>query len=47
MSAVVSGTLVSGEVALNQQLLLGTTPDGGFTPVVVTSIQRAQVSPRI
>ena len=40
---MVSGTLVAGEVALNQGLMLGPTSKGTFTPVTVTSIQRAQV----
>ena len=34
---------MSGEVKLGQELLLGAHPDGRFTPVIVTSIQRAQV----
>ena len=42
-TAVVSGTLVAGEIVLNQSLMLGPTSSGTFTPVTVTSIQRAQV----
>ena len=40
---VLSGTVVSGSVALGQELLLGPDVDGRFTAVEVTCIQRSQV----
>ena len=40
---VLSGTVVSGSVALGQELLLGPDADGRFTAVEVTCIQRSQV----
>jgi GTPase len=44
VGSVVSGTVVAGAVAVGQRLLLGPNADAGFTPVIVTCIQRSQVA---
>lgn len=43
VGCVVSGTVVSGEVAVGQKLNLGPTGVGGFREVQVTCIHRSQV----
>jgi GTPase len=43
VGSVVSGTAVSGSIAVGQHLLLGPNADGKFTNVVVSGIQRSQV----
>jgi elongation factor 1-alpha len=43
VGSVVSGTAVSGSIAVGQRLLLGPNADGDFTNVVVSGIQRSQV----
>ena len=45
VGCVVSGTLVSGEVAVGQILNLGPTGQGLFSKVQVTCIHRSQVQP--
>ena len=35
---------VPGVIEVGTQLMLGPTPEGGFLPVAVTCIQRAQIS---
>ncbi len=42
VGSVVAGTVVAGAVRVGQRLLLGPTQRGGFAPVTVTGIQRAQ-----
>ena len=44
VGCVVSGTVVSGEVAVGQKLNLGPTGVGGFREVQVTCIHRSQVN---
>jgi GTPase len=43
VGCVVSGTVVTGEVAVGQKLNLGPTGEGGFREVQVTCIHRSQV----
>lgn len=43
VGSVVSGTAVTGSIAVGQRLLLGPNADGDFTNIVVTGIQRSQV----
>ena len=45
VGCVVSGTVVTGEVAVGQKLNLGPTGEGGFREVQVTCIHRSQVHP--
>lgn len=45
VGSVISGTAVAGSIAVGQRLLLGPNSDGVFTDVVITGIQRSQVSP--
>ncbi len=45
VGCVVSGTVVTGEVAVGQKLNLGPTGGGGFREVQVTCIHRSQVHP--
>jgi len=42
VGSVVAGTVVAGAVRVGQRLLLGPTQRGGFAPVTITGIQRAQ-----
>lgn len=44
VGCVVSGTVVTGEVAVGQKLSLGPTGEGGFREVQVTCIHRSQVN---
>lgn len=46
VGCVVSGTVVTGEVAVGQKLNLGPTGEGGFREVQVTCIHRSQVPVR-
>lgn len=45
VGCVVSGTVVTGAVAVGQKLNLGPTGEGGFREVQVTCIHRSQVHP--
>ena len=42
VGSVLSGTLVGGCIRVGQRLLLGPTPEGLFSSVAVTCIQRSQ-----
>ena len=46
VGSVLSGTVLSGEIILGQQLWLGPSETGTFSIVAVTGIQREQVAPQ-
>ena len=45
VGSVLSGTVLSGQISLGQQLWLGPADSGSFSAVSVTGIQREQVHP--